>query len=253
MLSHNTRERASFSLVELILSMVRAVRASQVEIEAAVQALRDGELVAFPDRDRLRPRRERAEPGRGAQDLRGQGASAESSGDRAPGQPALPAPLGARGARGRQPPGRELLARAAHHGDAARAARARRDHRRPGHDRDPRARAPDGAAAADRLRRRHRRPFRQPLRPPVPDPRRARARGIRRGRARDPRRRGVPDRAGVDHRLLRGRAGAPAAPRQRHRRAAARGAWARSSSAPGAGLPARAGRHADALRARAPR
>jgi len=28
--------------------MVRVVRASQVEIDAAVQALRDGELVAFP-------------------------------------------------------------------------------------------------------------------------------------------------------------------------------------------------------------
>src|SRR5437016_12145677 len=28
--------------------MVRAVRATQVEIESAVQALRDGELVAFP-------------------------------------------------------------------------------------------------------------------------------------------------------------------------------------------------------------
>ena len=28
--------------------MVKVVRATQVEIEAAVQALRDGELVAFP-------------------------------------------------------------------------------------------------------------------------------------------------------------------------------------------------------------
>ena len=28
--------------------MVRVVRATQVEIETAVQALRDGELVAFP-------------------------------------------------------------------------------------------------------------------------------------------------------------------------------------------------------------
>jgi L-threonylcarbamoyladenylate synthase len=35
-------------LLELIFSMVRVVRATQVEIETAVQALRDGELVAFP-------------------------------------------------------------------------------------------------------------------------------------------------------------------------------------------------------------
>lgn len=48
MLSHNTRELRRPGLVESILSMVRPVRASQVEIEAAVQALRDGELVAFP-------------------------------------------------------------------------------------------------------------------------------------------------------------------------------------------------------------
>ena len=35
-------------LVESSPSMVRVVRATQVEIETAVQALRDGELVAFP-------------------------------------------------------------------------------------------------------------------------------------------------------------------------------------------------------------
>ena len=35
-------------MLELLLSMVRVVRATQVEIETAVQALRDGELVAFP-------------------------------------------------------------------------------------------------------------------------------------------------------------------------------------------------------------
>jgi len=36
------------ALLEFVLSMVRVVRATQGEIETAVQALRDGELVAFP-------------------------------------------------------------------------------------------------------------------------------------------------------------------------------------------------------------
>src|SRR5580704_14981658 len=48
MLSHNTRELGARHLVESVSAMVRTVRASQIEIDAAVQALRDGELVAFP-------------------------------------------------------------------------------------------------------------------------------------------------------------------------------------------------------------
>ena len=36
------------ALLESVIIMVRVVRATQVEIETAVQALRDGELVAFP-------------------------------------------------------------------------------------------------------------------------------------------------------------------------------------------------------------
>jgi len=48
MLSHNTRAAPAAGLLEFVSTMVRVVRATQVEIETAVQALRDGELVAFP-------------------------------------------------------------------------------------------------------------------------------------------------------------------------------------------------------------
>jgi len=48
MLSCNMQEAIVAGLVESSPSMVRVVRATQVEIETAVQALRDGELVAFP-------------------------------------------------------------------------------------------------------------------------------------------------------------------------------------------------------------
>ena len=47
MLPYNTRPAGTGGLLESVLSMARHVRASQVEIESAVQALRDGELVAF--------------------------------------------------------------------------------------------------------------------------------------------------------------------------------------------------------------
>src|ERR1700691_4800563 len=48
MLSRHTPERCRAGLLEFPPAMVRVVRATQVEIETAVQALRDGELVAFP-------------------------------------------------------------------------------------------------------------------------------------------------------------------------------------------------------------
>ena len=48
MLPYNTRPAGAGGLLESVLAMARNVRASQVEIESAVQALRDGELVAFP-------------------------------------------------------------------------------------------------------------------------------------------------------------------------------------------------------------
>ena len=48
MLSCNMQEAIVAGLVESSPPMVRVVRATQVEIETAVQALRDGELVAFP-------------------------------------------------------------------------------------------------------------------------------------------------------------------------------------------------------------
>jgi|HubBroStandDraft_1064217.scaffolds.fasta_scaffold02659_10 L-threonylcarbamoyladenylate synthase len=48
MLSDNTPAVCAAALLEFAVPMVRAVRATQVEIETAVQALRDGELVAFP-------------------------------------------------------------------------------------------------------------------------------------------------------------------------------------------------------------
>ena len=48
MLPYNTRPAGTGGLLESVLSMARHVRASQIEIESAVQALRDGELVAFP-------------------------------------------------------------------------------------------------------------------------------------------------------------------------------------------------------------
>ena len=49
--------------------MVRVVRASQVEIETAVQALRDGELVAFPTETVYGLGANAQEPGRRAQDF----------------------------------------------------------------------------------------------------------------------------------------------------------------------------------------
>jgi L-threonylcarbamoyladenylate synthase len=48
MLSDNTAAARAAALLEFAPPMVRVVRATQVEIETAVQALRDGELVAFP-------------------------------------------------------------------------------------------------------------------------------------------------------------------------------------------------------------
>jgi L-threonylcarbamoyladenylate synthase len=48
MLPYHTRPAGVGGLLESVLAMARHVRASQIEIESAVQALRDGELVAFP-------------------------------------------------------------------------------------------------------------------------------------------------------------------------------------------------------------
>ena len=53
--------------------MVRIVRATQVEIESAVQALRDGELVAFPTETVYGLGANAQNPAAVAQDLRGQG------------------------------------------------------------------------------------------------------------------------------------------------------------------------------------
>jgi len=75
--------------------MVRVVRATQVEIESAVQALRDGELVAFPTETVYGLGANAQNPAAVNRNLRSQGTSAESSADRSPRQPALPAPLGA--------------------------------------------------------------------------------------------------------------------------------------------------------------
>ena len=47
-LSHNTPAARACGLVEFVSLMVRVVRATQVEVDTAVQALRNGELVAFP-------------------------------------------------------------------------------------------------------------------------------------------------------------------------------------------------------------
>src|SRR6202007_1811625 len=48
MLCDNMHAGRARGLLEFAIPMARNVRATQVEIEAAVQALRDGELVAFP-------------------------------------------------------------------------------------------------------------------------------------------------------------------------------------------------------------
>jgi len=48
MLYDNTQAACRRGLLEFAILMVRVVRATQVEIETAVQSLRDGELVAFP-------------------------------------------------------------------------------------------------------------------------------------------------------------------------------------------------------------
>ena len=57
--------------------MVRVVRATQVEIETAVQALRDGELVAFPTETVYGLGANAQNPAAVRQDLRGQGPPAE--------------------------------------------------------------------------------------------------------------------------------------------------------------------------------
>ena len=82
--------------------MVRVVRATQVEIETAVQALRDGELVAFPTETVYGLGANAQNPAAVRKIFEVKGPPAQSSGDRAPGQPALPASLGARGAGGAQ-------------------------------------------------------------------------------------------------------------------------------------------------------
>ena len=79
--------------------MVRVVRATQVEIEAAVQALRDGELVAFPTETVYGLGANAQNPAAVRKIFEAKGRPTDSPGDRASGQPALPASLGARSAR----------------------------------------------------------------------------------------------------------------------------------------------------------
>ena len=89
--------------------------------------------------------------------------------------------------------------------------RQRHRHRRAEQHRHPHSLASHGAAAVDRVRRRHRRAVRQSLRPLEPDQARARARRARRRGARDARRRRLADRSRVDHRVVPRQRGAPAA------------------------------------------
>ena len=93
--------------------MVRVVRATQVEIEAAVQALRDGELVAFPT-ETVYGLGANAQNPAAVRKIFEARAARRSSGDRASRQPAVPAPLGARGAGERPAAGGALLAGPTH-------------------------------------------------------------------------------------------------------------------------------------------
>ena len=153
--------------------MVRVVRASQAEIEAAVDALRDGELVAFP-----------------TETVYGLGANASNPAavrkvfelkGRPPAHPVI-VHIDERRYLKRWvrevSPAAEKLAEAFWPGPLtlvlprAEGVHDVRD-RRPGQRRDPHPLAPDGPAAARRVRRRHRGAVGQPFRPPQRDARRA--------------------------------------------------------------------------------
>ena len=151
--------------------MVRVVRATQVEIETAVQALRDGELVAFP-----------------TETVYGLGANAQNPAavrkifeakGRPPTHPVivhLDSPrflhrwvrevpqTRRRASPSASGPGplTMVMPRAANVHDVITGGQDTIAIRVPAH--------PDGAAAADRLRRRHRRALRQPLRAAVARP-----------------------------------------------------------------------------------
>ena len=132
-------------------------RVLQEEIQEAVEALRAGELVAFPTETVYGLGANANNPDAVRKIFRAQGPPLDAPGDRAHRSSALPAALGARHAAGGEEARRRVLARSADAGGEARAGGQRRDHRRPGHGRDPRAESSGRAAAAQRFRRRHRR------------------------------------------------------------------------------------------------
>ena len=196
--------------------MVRVVRATQVEIESAVQALRDGELVAFP-----------------TETVYGLGANAQNPAAvrkifEAKGRPAdhpvivhLDDPrflhrwvrevpqTATRLAEAFWPgPLTMVMPRAAHVHDVITGGQDTIAIRVPAHPMAQQLLTAFGGGIAAPSANRYGRLS--------PDPRRARARGARRGGARDSRWRGVPARTRVHHRRLRGRRGAAAAPGRRH-------------------------------------
>ena len=184
-------------------SMVRVVRATSKELENAVTALRDGELVAFP-----------------TETVYGLGANAQNPAavrrifelkERPADHPVIvhldnpkylhrwarDVPENAQKLAARFWPGplTMVLPRSENVHDVVTGGQDTVAIRVPV--------ASHGAAAAHRLRWRHRRALGESLRPRESDARRARARGIRRRRARGAGRRRVPDRPRIDHRELR--------------------------------------------------
>src|ERR1700751_5189013 len=193
--------------------MVRVVRATQVEIETAVQALRDGELVAFP-----------------TETVYGLGANAQNPAavrrvfemkGRPPDHPLIvhldsPRYLHRWGREVPESAARlaevvwpgpltMVMRRAPNVHDVITGGQGTIAIRVPAH---PMAQQPltafGGGIAPPR-------PLRHPLRAALTAARRARARGVRRHGARDPRWRRVPDRARIHHRRVRGRVRAPVA------------------------------------------
>ncbi len=79
-------------------AMVKVVRATQLELDTAVQALRDGELVAFPTETVYGLGAHAAIPAALRRVFELKGRPTDPSADRASGQPALSDALGARDA-----------------------------------------------------------------------------------------------------------------------------------------------------------
>ncbi len=100
--------------------MVRVVRATQVEIETAVQALRDGELVAFPTETVYGLGANAQNPAAVRKIFEAKGRPSNHPVIVHLDSPALPAALGAGGAGYRHEARGALLAGPAHDGDAAR-------------------------------------------------------------------------------------------------------------------------------------